>query len=195
VHGTSQAHLLKPFFERLPTSMNPNCHVIQRSAEACRDAVSRLAKDVGAPDDVRIIRFERWQQLVETVADCAIEFDIRLDRKALDIGLFQATSRWRLRMAWRWWSTIVLARIRPSHPRTVRTSRKSAARSRARSEKRCNTSWASSRPLKRRRRKASRSWRDSTRARRTAASVALATADPFRLSSRDIAWPAFLHAI
>ena len=107
-------------------------------------------------------------------------------------------------MARRWWSTIVLARIRPSHPRTVRTSRRSDARSSARTEKRCNTSSASSRLPKRRRRKASKSCRDSTTARRTAAFVNLAAADPScsppRSSSSSsapvvMAWPASLEVI
>jgi hypothetical protein len=70
--------------------MNPNGDIVQRRAEACRDPVAGFAKDVGAPDDFRIVRLERWQQVVEAGADSPIGFDVRLNRKALDIDLFHA---------------------------------------------------------------------------------------------------------
>src|SRR5262245_40190626 len=74
--------------------------------------------------------------------------------------------------------------MRPSHARTVRTSRKSDERSNARREKRCSTSSASSVLPNRRRRNPTKSCRDSTSARRTAASVGLLALDPSGTSSR-----------
>src|SRR5262249_30224989 len=65
--------------------MNPNGYVVQRGPEACRNTVAWFAKNVGTPNDVRIFRLERWQHLVEAVANHSVEFDIGLNGKALDI--------------------------------------------------------------------------------------------------------------
>jgi hypothetical protein len=56
VHRTRQTHFLEPFLERLTTTVNPDRHIVQRSAQACSDAITRLPEDIGAPDDVRILR-------------------------------------------------------------------------------------------------------------------------------------------
>lgn len=85
---TGQAHFLEPFPERLPPPVKPDRDVVERRTQTGGDPIAGLAKKVGAPDDIGIFGLERRQQLMEAVADGLVGFSIRLDRQALDIGLF-----------------------------------------------------------------------------------------------------------
>ena len=87
MHGARQTHLLKALLERLAASMDPNGHVIQSCAEACGYTIAGLTENVGTPDDVGIFRLQGGQQLVEAVANRSINFDIRFQRDALDVGM------------------------------------------------------------------------------------------------------------
>src|SRR6266705_1861701 len=72
-----QALLLSP-----SPPMNSDCDIVQRRAETDSDAVAGLSEDVRAPHDLRIVRLERWQELVKAVADCPIQFDVGFDSQA-----------------------------------------------------------------------------------------------------------------
>jgi hypothetical protein len=59
VDRTGQAHFLEPLAERLTPPVEPDRDVVERGAEAGGDPITRLAKNVGAPDDVSILGLER----------------------------------------------------------------------------------------------------------------------------------------
>ena len=69
VHRAGQAHFFEPPPQCLAAAVKSHGDIAQRRAEACGDSFSRLAQDIGSPDDISIARLERWQQLTEAVTD------------------------------------------------------------------------------------------------------------------------------
>ena len=55
------AHLLESLSQCAPSAMKSNVDVVQRRPEARSQPVSRLAEDVGAPNDIRILWLEGGQ--------------------------------------------------------------------------------------------------------------------------------------
>ncbi len=58
MNWTGLAHLLESFSEGAPPTMKPHVDVIQRHPEARGQSVSRLAQDVGAPNNIGILCLE-----------------------------------------------------------------------------------------------------------------------------------------
>ena len=85
--GTSQTHLVEPLLQRLAAAVEPDGDVVKGRAQARRDPVSRLVKEVGAPDDLGVFGLERRQQLVEAVADCSVHILSWVGGDVLDIRL------------------------------------------------------------------------------------------------------------
>ncbi|CAD5291163.1 hypothetical protein BOS5A_180129 [Bosea sp. EC-HK365B] len=85
VHWAGSAHLLETFPQRLPAAMQSNGHIVQRSPETCRQALTWLPEDIRTPDDIGVFRFQCRQYAIEAVADRRIE--LLIDGVVLDVRL------------------------------------------------------------------------------------------------------------
>jgi hypothetical protein len=84
---TGQAHLLEALLQGLAASVKPNSDIVQGGAEADRNSVARFIEQVGSPDDLRIFRLERGQQLIKAFADSTLYVARGIRSDVLDLRL------------------------------------------------------------------------------------------------------------
>ena len=88
VNDTSAAHLEQTRAKRAARTMKTYIDIVDTCIECVGNAFARFLKQISAPDDFGIIRPERWQESIETVADGSFYLFVRHDFRLGKFGKF-----------------------------------------------------------------------------------------------------------
>ena len=88
VNDTGAAHLEQARAKRAARTMKTHVDIVDTRIKGAGDAFTRLLEQISAPDDFGIVRPERWQEAIETVAYGSLHLRVRNDFCFCEFGEF-----------------------------------------------------------------------------------------------------------